>query len=209
MSAPRAVGRLHVLTDRFDLACAAAEGGADTVQFRDKRAGDHRALAEIALCMRAWLHERRVALIVNDRVELAAEIGADGVHLGAADTPVRLARQRLGAAAIIGRTANTHAEALCAAREPADYLGVGPVFRTASKDNPARPLGLDGLARIAAAVDLPVVAIGGIDAARVRAVLAAGAWGVAVLSAVAAAADPLGEIARMREAIEGARARVG
>lgn len=205
MSGGARVGRLHVLIGgpgALELARLAADGGADTLQLRDKRPLALEALVAVARPVHELLRARGVALIIDDRIDLAAALGASGVHLGARDAPPRAARAALGTAAIVGRTANGYDEALRVAREPVDYLGVGPVFATGSKRDPAPVLGLAGLRRIVAAVDKPVIAIGGIDAGRVAGVLDCGAHGVAVLSAVAAAADPRREVARMREALE-------
>ena len=129
-------------------------------------------------------------LIVDDRVQEARDSGSLGVHLGRNDMPAREARELLGPDAVIGVTANSLEEALSAAAGPVDYLGVGPVFATLSKENPAKALGLDGLRRIAEAVALPVVAIGGIHAGNAADVVKNGAFGVALLSAVACADDP-------------------
>jgi len=206
-------GRLHVLTDetlqsRFthvELARLAVEGGADTVQLREKREwtdGDLRGVAAKAL---AVVRESGARLILDDRVELAAALGADGVHLGRHDMPPEQARERLGERMLIGGTANTFDEAVRVSRGPIDYLGVGPVFGTRSKEAPAPALGLDRLRAIVQAVDRPVVAIGNVTAERVAAVLETGAWGIAVLSAVVCAANPAAATARFREAIASCR----
>jgi len=207
------LGRLHVLTDetlqsRFthvELARLAVEGGADTVQLREKREwadGDLRAVATEALSI---VRESGAQLILDDRVELAAAIGADGVHLGRRDMAPAQARERLGERLLIGGTANTLDEAVRVSRGPVDYLGVGPVFGTRSKDEPAPTLELHTLRAIVQAVDRPVVAIGNITADRVAAVLETGAWGVAVLSAVVCCADPAGAAAKFSEAIASCR----
>ncbi len=206
---PIRLGRLHVLTDEVrqsrhshhDLARAAVLGGADTLQFREKRGLPTAALVARALELRELLAGSDVSLLVNDRVDVAVAAGAAGVHLGATDLAPVAARRLLGRGSLIGRTANTLEEALAVESEPVDYLGVGPVFGTTSKENPRAALGLEGLRRIVAAVGKPVIAIGGIDAERVPAVLASGAYGVAVLSAVVDRADPAAEVARIREAI--------
>lgn len=195
----RELGRLHVITDeelqgRFshlELAGLALRGGATVVQYRDKRrlsqaqrTGVARAIVDAA---RAW----GARVIVNDHPEVARRAGAHGVHLGPADVTPPTARTALGRwPGIIGGTANGYDEALRVAQSGVDYLGVGPVYGTRSKALPAPRLGLRMLQRICAAVDCPVVAIGGMRPERVREVLEAGAHGVAVLSAVAAAADP-------------------
>lgn len=196
------------LQDRWrhdEIARMAARGGADMVQLREKRprtTADLLALAERA--MRA-LDGTAARLVVNDRVDVALACGARAAHLGAADLPPEAARAILGEDALIGGTANSAAEAARLARRPVDYLGVGPVFGTASKREPAPPLGLATLGEIARAVDKPVIAIGNITVERVHDVLAAGAWGVAVLSAVSCREDPEAAARRFRAELDGWR----
>jgi thiamine-phosphate pyrophosphorylase len=204
------IGRLHVITDaalqdRFshvELARLAAAGGADAVQFREKRAWPTRALVETAEAMRRALEGAAVCLVVDDRVDVAVAAGARAVHLGRDDLAVATARRLLGADALIGGTANSLAEAFRVAATGVDYLGVGPVFGTRSKANPAASLGLDGLRTIVEAVPKPVIAIGSVTADRVRALLDAGAHGVAVISAVVCQADPAAAAREFRGAID-------
>jgi thiamine-phosphate pyrophosphorylase len=204
------LGRLHVITDatlqdRFshvELAGLAARGGADMVQFREKRPWTARALVETAVAMRRVLEGTPAGLVVDDRVDVAIAAGAPAVHLGRDDLDVATARRLLGKDALIGGTANSLEEALRVAATDVDYLGVGPVFGTSSKANPAPPLGLDGLRAIAEAIEKPVIAIGNITAARVGAVLDAGAYGMAVLSAVVCHADPASATRALREAVD-------
>jgi thiamine-phosphate pyrophosphorylase len=211
------LGRLHVITDvtlqtRFshvELARLAAAGGADTVQFREKRPLTTRILVETAAAMRRALEGTGAELVVDDRADVALAAGVRAVHLGRDDLDVATARAIVGSAALIGGTANSLAEAVRAADADVDYLGVGPVFGTRSKANPAPPLGLDGFRAIVDAVRKPVIAIGGITADRVRSVLDAGAYGMAVLSAVVCEADPAEAARAFRGAIDawrGARA---
>ena len=211
------LGRLHVITDavlqtRFshvELARLAAAGGADTIQLREKRPVTTQSLVETAVAMRRVLEGTGIELVVDDRVDVALAAGACAVHLGRDDLDVATARVILGAGALIGGTANSLAEALQVAATDVDYLGVGPVFGTRSKADPAPPLGLDGLRAIVEAVRKPVVAIGSITADRVRSVLDVGAYGVAVLSAVVCEADPAEAARAFRGAIDawqGARA---
>lgn len=188
-SRPR-VGRLHVIVDTPVLARAAAEGGADTVQYREKRPLPTRELVAGAAAVR---EAADAVVIVNDRADVAAEAGAQGVHLGRHDLSPQTARELLGPAALIGATANSVAEARAVLErwgDVLDYLGAGPVFGTRSKADPAPALGLRALGEIAALSPVPVVAIGGLTPARVGEVLAAGAHGVAVLSGIADAPDP-------------------
>jgi len=202
-------GVLHVITDvslqnRFthvELARLAARGGADTVQFREKRRLPATTLGGIARGMLRRVRQHAVRLLINDRVDLAAAIGADGVHLGRYDLPPAEARRLLGEGALIGGTANSLEQALRVSRCAVDYIGVGPVFGTRSKANPASRLGLAGLQRIARAVRQPVIAIGGIEPDLVHAVLEAGASGIAVLSSVVCHDDPAEQTSRFRAAI--------
>jgi thiamine-phosphate pyrophosphorylase len=204
------LGRLHVITDeviqdRFDhvaLARLAIDGGADVIQYREKRPLPDRARLVVAEALARLCADRGVALIIDDRADLAAILGV-GLHVGPNDLPVRAARRLV--AGPIGATANR----LDMARGPdvqgADYLGVGPVFGTTSKGpRPPPTLGLDGLRGIVAEAPCPVVAIGGITADNLADVLAAGAWGVAVLGAVALADDPTAATARLRAALDAA-----
>jgi thiamine-phosphate pyrophosphorylase len=197
VSAPQ-VGRLHVLTDealqeRFshvELARLAAEGGADIVQYRDKAGLGFDERVRVARDITKVVRPFGTDVVVNDRIDVARACGAQGVHLGSGDPDPREARALLGDGVWIGVTANDVERAVQAAAGPANYLGVGPVFGTRSKRDPAPALGLDGLRRIVECVGTPVVAIGGIKCDNVRAVLETGAHGVAVLSTVVRASDP-------------------
>jgi thiamine-phosphate pyrophosphorylase len=204
------LGRLHVITDvslqdRFshvDLARLAAAAGADAVQFREKRAWLTRALVETATAMRRALEGTTACLVVDDRVDVALAAGARAVHLGRSDLDVVTARRVLGMDALIGGTANSLEEALGVAVTDVDYLGIGPVFGTWSKANPAPPLGLDSFRAIVEAVPKPVIAIGSVTADRVPALLEAGAHGVAVISAIVCQSDPAAATRQFREAID-------
>ena len=193
------VGRLHVITDEVlqdqfthaELAAAVAAGGADVIQYREKRPISTREMIRVTGLMSLACEDLGASLLIDDRVDVAAAVGATAVHLGREDLPPEVARQILGPDAIIGGTANAVEEAVKVARQPVDYLGVGPVFGTTSKGNRAAPmLGLERFAEICAAVDKPVIGIGNITIDRVADVLAAGAYGVAVLSAVVCQDDP-------------------
>ena len=199
MTERRSVGRLHVITDevlqdRFThvgLAAAAAAGGADVIQYREKRQVSTKEMMRVAVLMSLACQEFNTTVLIDDRVDVAAAVGATAVHLGQEDLPPYVARQILGPDAIIGGTANSVEEAVKVAKQPVDYLGVGPVFGTTSKGNRAAPmLGLERFAEICDAVDKPVIGIGSITVDRVGDVLAAGAYGVAVLSAVVCQDDP-------------------
>ena len=133
----------------------------------------------------------RVPLLVNDRIDVALAAGADGAHVGQADMPVALVRKLLGPKAIVGLSITQSAEARAEDIEFADYLGVGPIFPQLTKPDAAPTLGLEGLAEIRRITSKPMVAIGGVTAANVRAVRLAGADGVAVVSAIMGAQDPM------------------
>ncbi|MCU0244568.1 MAG: thiamine phosphate synthase, partial [Acidobacteria bacterium] len=186
---------------------AAVRGGATVVQLRakDLPARDFAALAsETARRLAAT----GVPLLVNDRVDIALACGATGVHLGQDDLPVPDARRVLGPGAVIGVSVNTPDEARRAAAEGADYVGAGPAFATSTKDTPLAVLGPEGIARIKRAAVVPVVAIGGITAANAASLAAAGADGVAVVSAVLGSPDPEGAAADLARAF-GRRASKG
>jgi thiamine-phosphate pyrophosphorylase len=185
-----------------ELARLAVEGGADSVQFREKRPLRTAALLDCARRLRSVVPASVARLIVNDRVDVALAADADGAHLGRMDLPYEVARSILGESALLGATANSLEEALAVAARPIDYLGVGPVFGTRSKEDPAPRMGLVELRRIVAAVERPVIAIGGITPKRVAEVLDAGAYGIAVLSAVSHAEDPRAACGLFREAID-------
>ncbi|MFC3073726.1 thiamine phosphate synthase [Shinella pollutisoli] len=203
-------GSLAGRGDLAALARTAAENGATLLQYRDKDAPTRTMVAR-ARAIRAALAGTGVPLVVNDRLDVALAAEADGVHLGREDMAPETARRLLGPAAIVGVTVKDAADAEAAIAAPADYACIGGVFETLSKHNPDPPLGLDGFAalraRIAAArPDLPVGAIAGIDAARAAAVVRAGAAGVAVISAVFAAADVAAAARQVRAAVDRALA---
>ncbi len=186
--------RLYVITDEREDATrllpvidAALRGGAGAVQLRRKAAGG-RELLRLAGAIRELTARHGALFIVNDRVDVAWLADADGVHLGQEDIPCAQAR-RLLPGKIIGVSARTVEDARAAERAGADYLGVGAVYATGTKENACR-IGLEGLGRIARAVGIPVVGIGGIGPGGAAAVREAGAVGVAVVAAVMAAPDP-------------------
>lgn len=185
---------------------AAVAGGVTAVQLRDKQ-GSTRRLVHEARRLKAWLAGRAVPLLVNDRVDVALAAAADGVHLGQDDMAPADARRLLGPDAVIGLTVRSLAEARAAPRDVVDYVSIGGVFATASKDNPEPPCGLEGLRRIAAALDMPRVAISGIDHGNAADVIGAGVDGVAVISAICAAPDPRAASAALAATVLGARQR--
>jgi len=202
-------GRLHVITDEtvqsrlshMELAVAAATGGADVVQYREKRPRPDRERLETARRIVDSLSLTEARCIVNDEVNVAIQSGAAGVHLGPHDaTPAEVRRR--WPRALIGATANDLDRARLCDDADIDYLGVGPVFGTRSKAHPAPELGLSALERIVSAVEAPVIAIGSIDVTNAREVLETGVWGVAVLGAVAHDEDPGAATAALRAILD-------
>lgn len=188
---------LYLVTDRSlsrgrstpEIVRAAVQGGATCVQLREKTCSTREFIAE-ALAVRGFLKSRGIPLIINDRVDIALAVGADGVHLGQGDMPLAMARSILGESKIIGISAESLRDAIAAESAGADYLGVSPIFATPTKTDTTAPLGLEGLRAIRREVKLPLVAIGGLNASNAAAVIAGGADGVAVVSAIVAAEDP-------------------
>ncbi len=207
--APVALGRLHVITDEVlqtryshaEIAAMAARGGADAVQYREKRSRLTRELVADATAVVAACVANGAQCIVDDRADVTAAAGAQGLHLGKDDLAPVVARRLLGPDILIGGTANSLAEAREVWQRPIDYLGVGPVYGTQSKANPAPVLGIEQLRAIAQECPVPVIAIGSITAARVAEVLDTGAHGVAVISAITCAADPEAAAREFAEAI--------
>lgn len=202
--------RLYVITDErlgrgrshLQIAEAAIRGGADVVQLREKTASSRR-LYDIALQLRRLTREAEVPFVVNDRLDVALAVDADGVHIGREDLPASVARRILGPGRILGVSAETVEEAVAAEKDGADYLGVGPVFEArGTKADAGEPLGLDLIARIRRECRLPIVAIGGIHVENARSVRDAGANAAAVISAVASA-DDVAEAARLLKLVLG------
>ncbi len=199
-------GRLHVLTDAragrrpLEVVAAALSAGAPVIQVRAKRLTDRElhdfAGRVVALCTAAG-----ATCLLDDRVDVALAVGAAGTHLGAHDLPMAAARRVAGPAHLLGGTAREPVRAAALVAEGADYLGVGPAFATSTKDGLPDPLGAAGVALVAAAVAVPVIAIGGITLERVPELLAAGAHGVAVVGAVSDAADPAAAVRRLLAAL--------
>jgi thiamine-phosphate pyrophosphorylase len=185
-----------------EVAALATRGGADTVQYREKRPLLTRELVAVARAVVEACAANGASCIVDDRADVTAAVGARGLHLGKDDLAPAVARRLLGPDVLIGGTANSLAEACEVWRRPIDYLGVGPVYGTRSKTNPAPVLGIDQLRAITSECPVPVIAIGSITAERVAEVLEAGAYGVAVLSAITCAADPEASAREFVDAIE-------
>ncbi|SDR29264.1 thiamine phosphate synthase [Natronobacterium texcoconense] len=181
----------------------AIAGGIDVVQLREKET-EARWRYELGLELREVTAEAGVDLIVNDRVDVARAIDADGVHVGQSDLPVSVARDILGPDTIVGCSASTVAEAREAEAEGADYLGVGSIYGTTSKAVPEEESGVgpERVAEITDSVAIPVVGIGGITAENAGPVVAAGAAGVAVISEITTAEDPRDATEALRSAVE-------
>lgn len=210
------IGELHVITDttiqsRFShaqLAQMAIEGGADTIQFRQKD-GSTRELVESAQAVQAVCGAHDVSLIVNDRADIALAIGAAGAHFGQDDLPIAIGRRVLPSQMIIGASARTEEKIFEAISAGADYIGFGPVYQTSSKPDAEQPKGLEVLQRMCETAQCPVIAIGGIAAETAYEVIRAGAHGLAVISAVCAQADPMAATRDLCDEIQRAKASLG
>lgn len=187
-----------------ETARAAVAGGATIVQLRDKHASTA-AMIDTGLALKRALAGSKARLIVNDDVEAAIAIGADGLHIGQEDLDADTARRMIGPEMILGLSVETEALASVINAEIVDYVGVGPVFATPTKPDHKQPIGFDGLARIIRLCPVPVVAIGGLKAEHTADVLSAGADGLAVVSAICGKADPTAATALIAEAVKEAR----
>jgi thiamine-phosphate pyrophosphorylase len=207
---------LHVITDHewswgrdiLAVATAALDGGATVIQLRDKTAST-RVLIEEGLALRALTRERGALLIVNDRVDVALAVEADGAHVGQEDMPVALARRLLGPERILGVSAATIQEAKAAEADGADYLGIGPIFPSRGKIDAGPATGVSLLTELAKHCTIPLVAIGGITAANAAEVMQSGASGVAVITAVVYAEDIAAAARHLRTVVETARGERG
>lgn len=196
---------LYLVTDRSlslgrstaEVVAEAIRGGVTCVQLREKSCSTREFVAE-AKALEQLLRPLGIPLIINDRLDIAMAVGAEGVHLGQKDMMLQDARRILGKDRIIGISVESVEDALEAAADGADYLGVSPVFGTPTKTDTAAPLGLKGLAAIRAAVDIPLVAIGGINSTNCALVIDAGADGLAVVSALVSAPSPKDAATKLR-----------
>ncbi len=204
---------LHVLTDHqwsrgrdiLAVAAAALDGGATVIQLRNKTAST-RVLLEEGLALRTLTRERGALLIVNDRIDVALAVEADGAHVGQDDMPVAFARRLLGSDRILGVSAANSEEAEEAIAGGADYLGVGPIFPSLGKADAGPATGVHLLTELASRSPTPLVAIGGITAENAAQVMHAGASGIAVITAVVATEDITAASQQLRRALErGAR----
>ncbi len=204
---------LYVITDEgqgrglshAELARRAVAGGADVIQLRDKRLSGRDLLAA-AVAVRDITLDAGALFIVNDRLDVALAAGADGVHLGESDLPVGEARRLAPPGFIIGASVGSVAAAVRAGAKGADYVALSPTFSTTSKDDAGAGHGLAVLSAVRAAVSLPLVAIGGITPGNVSDVIAAGADGVAVISAVVGQDDITAAARDLRSRIAAAKA---
>lgn len=201
--------RVYVLTDaqlsrgrsHLDVIAAAIRGGATMVQYREKSAST-RVMIEEARQLQDLCRAHDVPFIVNDRVDVALAVDADGVHVGQDDMPAALARKIIGADKILGVSAETPAQALQAIADGADYLGVGTVFVTGTKPDAGKPIGLEGVGAIARLSKIPIVGIGGINLSNAGDVIGAGAQGVSVISAIVSAVDVQASTRELRAIVD-------
>jgi thiamine-phosphate pyrophosphorylase len=201
--------RLYLVTDQAslrgrtltDVVREAVAGGVSCVQLREKSLNSRDFLAQ-ALALMDLLRPLDVPLIINDRIDIALACQAQGVHLGQSDMPVPAARALLPPEVFIGWSVETIAQVAQSATLPGDYLGVSPVFATPTKTDTATPWGLEGLQRIRAATQLPLVAIGGMHAGNVAEVLKAGADSLAVVSTICSADSPRAAAQELRNTID-------
>jgi thiamine-phosphate pyrophosphorylase len=188
---------LYLVTDRTlcgqrpveEVVFMALQGGATCIQLREKDAST-RDFVEEAQRIKAVMAPFRASLIINDRIDVALAVGADGVHIGQRDMPCEIARKLMGPRAIIGLSVESWKDVERAVTLDVDYLGVSPVFVTPTKIDTKGHWGLEGLRRIRTATRLPLVAIGGLNASNTADVIRAGADSIAVVSAICAADDP-------------------
>lgn len=168
---------------------AAVEGGVSCVQLREKNCSTREFIDE-AFTLKKFLNNRNIPLIINDRIDVALVVNADGVHLGQDDMKIQDARRLLNSDQIIGISASSLEEAIIAEKEGADYIGISPVFPTHTKSDVATALGLEGIRLMNKNINIPLVGIGGININNCANVISNGAQGIAVVSAIVSADDP-------------------
>jgi thiamine-phosphate pyrophosphorylase len=203
---------LYLVTDRglskgrtnMEVVEAAIKGGVTVVQLREKHATTREFLDE-ALKVREYCLEKNVLFIINDRLDIAQAVDADGVHLGQDDLPIEYARKFLGPEKIIGVSAFNQTDAIAAEKAGANYLGISPIFTTPTKPELETGIGIEGLRKIRKSVKIPVVGIGGLGSSNAYDVITAGADGIAVVSAIVSAIDPRQAAAEIKAEIERAR----
>ena len=201
--------RLYLVTDQSsagsrtltDVVAAAVQGGVTCVQLREKHLTTRDFFAQ-AMLLKSLLAPQNIPLVINDRIDVALACGAQGVHLGQSDMPVAQARRLLPPEVFIGWSVETMEDVARSALLSVDYLGVSPIHATPTKTDTQKPWGLAGLRQVRSATALPLVAIGGIHAGNARAVLSAGADGLALVSALCAAPDPRAAAAEFRKLMD-------
>ncbi len=161
----------------------AIEGGARLIQYRDK-INTRRVMYENAKHLREITAQAGATLIINDQIDLALAVSADGVHLGQNDLPIHAARKMLGRKAVVGISTHTLEQAVAAELEGADYIGFGPLFKTTTKNDANAPTGISPIVEISQRVKIPLVAIGGIEQAHLPEIFSAGATSVVAISAI-------------------------
>ncbi len=191
--------RLSAGRSNLDLLAAAIRGGAKIIQLREKECPS-RDFYRMALRYREITAAAGMLLVINDHVDIALAVEADGVHLGQDDLPLAAAR-RIAPELLIGASAHSREEALRAEEEGADYVNIGPIFPTRTKEKVGRFLGPEAIPGIAAGLTIPFTVMGGINGANIDQVLARGARRIAVVTAVTQAADMAGAVAALREKI--------
>lgn len=203
---------LYLVTDRglargrstFEVVKAAVSGGVTCIQLREKDCSTLEFI-EQARAIKNFLGVRKIPLIINDRLDVALAVGADGVHLGQSDMPLEMAQKIAGPSMLIGISAESVQDAVEAENGGADYLGVSPIYATPTKTDTAPPLGLQGLREIKKRVKIPLVGIGGLNKSNAAEVIRNGADGVAVVSAIVAADDPETAAMDLKQIIDEAR----
>lgn len=200
---------LYLVTDRtltmgrelIEIVEQAVKGGVTMVQLREKNCQD-KEFYNLGLKLKELLAESKVPLIINDRIDIALAVGADGVHLGYNDIPVDKAREILGDSAIIGLSVESFRQVEAAEKYNVDYIGISPVFSTPTKTDTVTEWGIDGIKRIRSISRHKLVAIGGIKPENTSRIIKAGADGIAVVSAICSAEDPFKSAVVYREMIE-------
>jgi thiamine-phosphate pyrophosphorylase len=190
--------------DIAQVVAAAVRGGVTCVQLREKTSTTRRFL-DLAEALKAALDPAGVPLIVNDRADVALAVGAAGLHLGQDDLPPALARRLVGPDMILGLSAGDLEEAKTVDPALVDYAGIGPAYATGTKQDAGAAIGREGVRSIRAAVGLPSVAIGGINAGNAADVMASGVEGIAVVSAIAGAEDPEAAARQLRAIVDRAK----
>jgi thiamine-phosphate pyrophosphorylase len=185
----------------LEIVGAAIDGGASIIQYRDKDAST-RSMVETAGALVRLCREQGAWLLVNDRVDVALAVDADGVHVGQEDMPASLARKLIGLDKLLGVSVHDAAEIIRAEQDGADYVSLSPIFATPTKPDHQEPLGVEGIRRLAAVSRLPVVAIGGIHRDNAARVIRAGAQGICVVSAIMSAPDPREAARELRDIVQ-------